>query len=197
MIYELAHWLQRQMPWLWTAIEDMNALAFELRYGGKRRLEGQEWSGKTPSERIRLATDHDAAALAHFFAAQPEEAYRWFRPHAFDEGTVRRLLRSRSYIIYVMEEGGEIIGYAFLRCFVNGKCFLGKMVDVAHQGRGVCTSLCRAGMDMATRLGLRMFESINRDNIGSMRASQKACEVVVVEELEDGDVLIEDFPKNI
>jgi hypothetical protein len=40
-----------------------------------------------------------------------------------------------------------------------------------------------------------MFESINKDNIGSMKATRKACDVIVVEELEDGDVLIEDRPK--
>ena len=42
-----------------------------------------------------------------------------------------------------------------------------------------------------------MFESINKDNIGSMKASQKACDVIVVEELENGDVLIEDKPRKI
>ena len=41
----------------------------------------------------------------------------------------------------MLEEKGEIIGYAFLRCFMNGKCFLGKMVDVNHQGKGVSTML--------------------------------------------------------
>ena len=50
-------------------------------------------------------------------------------------------------------------------------------------------------MDLATKTGFRMFESINKENIGSMRASQKACDVLILEELEDGDVLIEDFPK--
>ena len=44
-------------------------------------------------------------------------------------------------------------------------------------------------------LGLRMFESINQENVGSMKASEKACDVVVVEELENGDVLIEDHKK--
>ena len=50
-------------------------------------------------------------------------------------------------------------------------------------------------MRMASALGIRMFESINKDNMGSMKASQKACRVVVVEELEGGDVLIEDLPR--
>ena len=40
-----------------------------------------------------------------------------------------------------------------------------------------------------------MYESINKENIGSMKASQRACDVIVVEELEGGDVLIEDRPK--
>ena len=31
--------------------------------------------------------------------------------------------------------------------------------------------------------------------VGSMKASQKACDVIVVEELEGGDLLIEDRPK--
>ena len=93
------------------------------------------------------------------------------------------------------EENGQIAGYAFLRCFCNGKCFLGKMVDKNHQGKGICTQLCAVGMRMASALGIRMFESINKDNMGSMKASQKACRVVVVEELEGGDVLIEDLPR--
>ena len=87
------------------------------------------------------------------------------------------------------------MGYAFLRCFFHGKCFLGKMVDYRHQGKGVCTKLCAVGMNIASALGLRMYESINKENIGSMKASQKACDVIVVEELEGGDILIEDRPK--
>ena len=31
--------------------------------------------------------------------------------------------------------------------------------------------------------------------VGSMKASQKACDVIVLEELEGGDLLIEDRPK--
>ena len=68
-------------------------------------------------------------------------------------------------------------------------------MDVNHQGKGICTRLCAVGMEMAEILGLRMFESINQENVGSMKASEKACDVVVVEELENGDVLIEDHKK--
>lgn len=188
MLYELAHTIQKKAPWIWEVVESLNATLCGWKIGRGRLQE-------CLADGVRIADINDAGCLADFFARQPEDSFKWFRPHAFDEATMRKLLRRKSYIIYVMEEGDEIIGYAFLRCFVNGKCFLGKMVDVNHQGKGVCTRLCAVGMDIADAVGMRMFESINRDNIGSMRASQKACEVIVMEELAGGDLLIEDRPK--
>ena len=189
MLYQLAHNIQEKCPWMWEAVEELNAAVCGWKIGNGTRLQ------KCMSVGVRIANINDAGRLKDFFVRQPEDSYKWFRPHGFDEATLRKLLRRKSYIIYVMEEDDEIIGYAFLRCFVNGKCFLGKMVDVNHQGKGVCTKLCAVGMNMVETLGWRMFESINKENVGSMKASQKACDVILVEELENGDVLIEDRPK--
>ena len=189
MLYELAHTLQTRTPWLWEGIETLNGMVCGWKMGDVQGLRSCLPDG------IRIAETDDAGKLADFFARQPEESFKWFRPHGFDVGTMRKLLGRKSYIIYVLEEEDVIIGYAFLRCFINGKCFLGKMVDVNHQGKGVCTKLCKVGMDIAQKTGFRMFESINKENIGSMKASQKACDVIVVEELEGGDVLIENRPR--
>lgn len=189
MLYSIAHSVQKHLPWLWDWVEALNSCLFEARVRERLRL-----LNRCCPQGVRIACESDADALVVFFARQPEESFRWFRPHGFDKATLRRLLRRKSYVMYIEELDGEICGYAFLRCFFNGKCFLGKMVDCRHQGRGVCTRLCAVGMDMATMLGLRMFESINKENVGSLKASQKACCVRVVEELEDGDILVEDTP---
>ena len=189
MLYELAHTIQNKMPLLWEVVEGLNAAFCGIKIGQRLQLQDCLTGG------VRIADVNDAGRLADFFARQSEESFKWFRPHTFDEKTMRKLLERKSYVIYVWEEEGEIIGYAFLRCFMNGKCFLGKMVDVNHQGKGVCTKLCEVGMNIAQKTGFRMFESINKDNIGSMKASQKACDVIVVEELDNGDLLIEDKPR--
>lgn len=189
MLYKLAHVLQEKFPWLWECVEAINAMLCGLKIGGTGRLQ------ECLMGDVRIADINDAGRLTDFFARQPEESFKWFRPHGFDVETMRKLLGRKSYIIYVLEEEDVIIGYAFLRCFINGKCFLGKMVDVNHQGKGVCTKLCKVGMDIAQKTGFRMFESINKENIGSMKASQKACDVIVVEELDNGDLLIEDRPR--
>jgi hypothetical protein len=189
MLYKIAHIMQEKFPWIWDFVEKINATACGLKIGDRTCLQ------KCMMDAIRMADVNDVGRLASFFALQPEESYKWFRPHGFDEATLRKLFSRKSYIIYVQEEDGQIIGYAFLRCFINGKCFLGKMVDVNHQGKGVCTNLCAVGMNIAEEIGFRMFESINKENIGSMKASQKACDVIVVEELDNGDLLIEDRPR--
>jgi hypothetical protein len=189
MLYKLAHTIQTKIPWLWEGVEALNSMVCGWKIGDVLSLQ----SGLP--EGMRIADVNDAERLSDFFARQPEESFKWFRPHGFDVETMRKLLGRKSYIIYVLEEEDVIIGYAFLRCFINGKCFLGKMVDVNHQGKGVWTKLCEVGMDIAQKTGFRMFESINKENIGSMKASQKACDVIVVEKLEFGDLLIEDRPK--
>ena len=191
MVYELAHIVQQRLPWIWDGVEAVNAALFMAKVQGRMSRLKDACDGGA-----RIVGVEDAERLAGFFARQPKESFRWFQPHGFDVETLRKLLRRKSYIMYVMEENdGEIVGYAFLRCFFNGKCFLGKMVDAEYQGKGICTKLCAVGMEIADALGLRMFESINRENVGSMRASEKACDVVVVRELEGGDVLIEDRKK--
>lgn len=189
MLYGLAHVVQARMPWIWDVVESINAFVCGWKIGNRNHLQECMTHG------VRMADVNDAGRLADFFVRQPEESFRWFRPHAFDEKTLRKLLERKSYLIFVLEEEGEIAGYAFLRCFANGKSFLGKMVDVNHQGKGICTKLCAVGMNIAVKTGFRMFESINKDNIGSMKASQKACDVLVVEELDNGDLLIEDKPR--
>lgn len=190
MLYTIAQFVKKHHQPLWIFVERLNATLFSLRYGLRLR-DCDTW---LQEYHLRRATTADAERLAAFFAAQPEEAFRYFRPHDFDAATLRRLLSRSSWIIYVAEEQGEIVGYGFLRAFFIGKSYLGKMVDHQHQGRGIAQRLCLAGMSICTHIGLRMFESINRQNLASLHSSQKVLRTQVVAELHNGDLLIEDFP---
>ena len=40
-------------------------------------------------------------------------------------------------------------------------------------------------------IGLRLFETVNRDNIASYKSALSASKVSVIEELEDGDLYLE------
>lgn len=190
MLYKLAHWLVSHCNCVWELTEGFNSFAFGIRY--RKEMSGLAAVLKAYPG-VRLAKPEDADRLAVFFSNQPEEGFRFFKPHAFDEKTLKKLIGRTSFIIGVVEIESEIVGYFFLRSFVHGQCYLGKMVDHAHQGQGIGKMMCKAAMDIATCLGLRMFESINKENMASMRSTGAVLKQVVVKELEDGDVLIEDL----
>ena len=200
MLYKLAHLLRDHMGWLWEVAEGINSAAFTIRYRKplKRVAEVLE-KNSTETVQLREAVVADAEALAEFFARQPEVDFEFFRPHGFDVASLRKLLKRTSFMMFVLEaaEGGaqpEIVGYFFLRSFVHGQTYLGKMVDHEHQGQGIGKMMCKAAMDVAVTLGIRMFESINKNNMASMRSTGAVLKQVILQELEHGDLLIEDLP---
>ena len=204
MLYEIAHILRDKLGFVWDGLESLNSLLFGLRYRkvlrelpallesrttelGKQRREG------LPMLTFRLASKEDAAAMACFFARQPEESYTYFRPHGFDEKTIQKLIQRTSFLTMLVLDGEKVVGYFFLRSFVHGCGYLGKIVDADSQGQGIGKQMCLVAMDVALSLGIRMFESINYKNEASMRSSS-VLKQVIVEELDDGDLLIEDLP---
>ncbi len=195
MLYKIAHLLRDHCAWVWDVAEALNSMAFGVRYAKrlKRVPEVLAQYSKEPLM-LRVAEVEDAEALAAFFARQPEGDFEFFKPHGFDVQSLRTLLKRTSFLMYVVEQDKQIVGYFFLRSFVHGQSYLGKMVDHEHQGQGIGKLMCKAAMDVALTLGLRMFESINRRNPASMRSTGSVLRQVVLQELEDGDLLIEDLP---
>ena len=205
MLYKLAHILRDHCEWIWELAEEINSIAFRTRYALRlKKVPHVLVKYSSANMQLRVAVPEDAKALASFFAKQPEEDFSFFRPHAFDVDSLKVLLKRTSFMMFVAESLGpsdaqvttvpSIVGYFFLRSFVHGQSYLGKMVDHAHQGQGIGKLMCKAAMDVALTLGVRMFESINKENMASMRSTGAVLKQVVLEELEHGDLLIEDLP---
>lgn len=195
MLYKIAHLLRDHCAWVWDAAESINSTAFGIRYAKRLKLvpEVLKRNSKEPLL-LRVAEPEDAEALAAFFARQPEGDFEFFKPHGFDVQSLMTLLKRTSFLMYVVEQDQQIVGYFFLRSFVHGQSYLGKMVDHNHQGQGIGKLMCKAAMDVALTVGMRMFESINRRNPASMRSTGSVLRQVVLQEFEDGDLLIEDLP---
>lgn len=95
----------------------------------------------------------------------------------------------------LVKKENRIVGYMFMRCFFNGKCFRGKMVDYRWRGKGIAILLGELSTDIATLLRLRLFGTISKDNVSSMRSSQASNEIKVIEELPNDYLYIEYLPK--
>lgn len=195
MLYEIAHLVKDRFGFLWDAIEWGNAEVFALMHRkGMERIPEllAECSGRY---QLRLATREDVEQMRAFFEAQPEEAFRFFQPHEFDEKGIKKVVLNKSFLTCVVLDGNDIAGYFFMRSFVNGKTFKGYMVGIDHRGQGVAREMGIAMNRVARELGLRMFKSISPENPASLAVTKKVNDIKIIKTLDNGDMLIECFEK--
>lgn len=194
MLYRIAHFLRDKFPFIWDLIDVLNSVLFSIRYGRKlKSVESEvlrQYAQKSGMEVVRLR-DVPTDKIANFFAAQPEDAYTFFKPHGFDVKSLKKLQRNRSFLAYVLMENGQVSAYCFLRSFFMGKGFRGRMVGMDFRGRGLGTLINKMMNDVGFGIGLRLFETVSKDNVASYRSALSASNVRIVEELEHNELYLE------
>ena len=194
MLYKIAHILRDNLNWLWNIIEWMNGMMFSLRYG--KRLKRFTFTMVPDGYEIVPIKDVPTEKLVDFFKRQPEEAYTYFRPHGFDEKSIKRLQKNKAFLGYVLKdkENGEIAGYCFNRCFFHGQGFRGRMVDMNYRGKGLGTAMNKILNEVGFGIGLRLFETVSKDNVASYRSALSASNVKVLKEMEGNELYLEVLP---
>ena len=194
MLYAIAHFLRDKLPFIWDLIDILNSCQFSLRYGQKiKSVEEtvlQRYAQASGMEVVRLR-DVPTDKIANFFAAQPEDAYTFFKPHGFDVKSLKKLQRNRSFLAYVLMVNGQVSAYCFVRSFFMGKGFRGRMVGMDFRGRGLGTLMNKMMNDVGFGIGLRLFETVSKDNVASYRSALSASNVRIVEELEHNELYLE------
>ena len=191
MLYVLAHFLRDKIPWVWNIVDQLNSILFSLRYGNKLK----KFKFKTPHRGYQIIPFCNVPidVLVEFFAHQPGEAYKFFRPHGFDPKSINKLKKNKAFLAYVLieESTGHVVGYFFNRSFFHGKGFRGRMVDIDYRGRGLGIMMNCLLNEIGFGIGLRLFETVNRNNVASYRSAISASNVKVIEEMADGDLYLE------
>uniref|UniRef100_UPI004028A3AC GNAT family N-acetyltransferase n=1 Tax=Prevotella sp. TaxID=59823 RepID=UPI004028A3AC len=194
MLYEIAHTIRGRMPWLWQMTDRVNSMLFTLRYDQKVKQIEKMWGEGIPYTIVPLRC-YDAEEISHFFAHQPAEAFRFFRPHGFDVKSIRQLQKNRAFLAYMLEQEGTLVGYFFLRSFFWGKCFRGRMVDIDWRGKGIGTLMNCLMNRLGYGLGMHIFETVSADNVASLKSAQAASDIRVLKRLPSNDLYIEVLPK--
>ena len=211
MLYKMAHILRDKLPWIWDVISIINSFLFGLRYGGKMKnvqnilshfTKVTEEGRNVPSYKIEALGKGNLPLLAKMFAEQPASAFHFFKPHGFDEQSLNKLVKDKSFLAYIVvaEETDQqkiCIGYFFQRSFFWGKSFRGYMTDYRWQRRGINKMMNLCATEISSLLGLRVFGTIAPDNIASMKSVQTANDIQIVETLSNGDYYVEYRPKRI
>lgn len=194
MLYAIAHFLRDKMGWLWYLIEIFNSWLFSLRYG--KKLKGFSFTTVPEGYDEVAMRDVPTEQLVAFFEHQPEEAFTYFRPHKFDQKSIKCLQENEAFLAYVLldNSNGQIAGYCFNRSFFHGKGFRGRMVDVDYRGKGLGTAMNKMLNEVGFGLGLRLFETVSKDNVASYRSAMSASKVRVVEEMPHNELYLEIIP---
>ena len=209
MLYKIAHILRDKFPWIWDVIGIINSFLFGLRYGGKMKniqnilshfTKIVEEDEKELSYKIEMLYKTNLSLLAKMFAEQPASAFDFFKPHGFDEKSLAKLAKDKSFLAYlIVAEGPALskvcVGYFFQRSFFWGKSFRGYMTDYRWQRRGINKMMNLCATEISSFLGLRVFGTIAPENIASMKSAQTVNDIQIVETLPNGDYYVEYRPK--
>lgn len=195
MIYKLAHVLRDCFPWLWDVVEWLNAFVFNLLYGGKLKQIPSLLEKYSVDYRVRETDVNDVERLVSFFEKQPESAFRFFKPHGFDKKSIAKVIKNKAFLTYVVLYHEEIIGYFFLRCYINGKGFRGRMVDYQWNNKGIGKLMSCVLNDIAKTIHVRMFSSISPENYASLASAKATTHIKIIKTLENGYYYIELLPK--
>ncbi|MCR4737076.1 MAG: hypothetical protein K5846_02820 [Bacteroidales bacterium] len=194
MLYKLAHIIKDRFPFVWDVVEKVNEWLFVMRYG--RKTKRITVKAVPDGYELKHLRDVPAERIEAFFAHQPKEAFSYFRPHPFDKKSIVRLQKNGSYLAYLLIDklNGQIAGYCFNRCFFQGRGFRGRMVDIDYRGKRLGTAMNRILNEVGFGIGLRLFESVSKDNVASYRSALSASNVRVVEEMDNHELFLEILP---
>lgn len=65
------------------------------------------------------------------------------------------------------------------------------MVDINYREKGFGTAMNRILNEVGFGIGLRLFETVSKDNVASYRSALSASHVRIVEELPDNELYLE------
>ena len=191
MLYKIAHILRDKLSWLWNIIEWINGVIFYMRYG--KKLKTFAFTTVPDGYDIVPIKMIPTSELVAFFERQPEESFSYFHPHGFDAGSIKVIQRNKAFLGYILIDSTneKIAGYCFNRCFFHGVGYRGRMVDIDYRGKGLGTAMNKILNEVGFGIGLRLFETVSKDNVASYRSALSASNVKVVKELPDNELYLE------
>ena len=194
MLYTIAHIIRDKLGCLWNLIERFNGLLFWFRYGSK--LKGFSFVTKSERYDVVALRNVELEKIVDFFYHQPEDAFTYFKPHEFDVKSIKRLQENKAFLAYLLmdKENGRIAGYCFNRCFFHGHGFRGRMVDIDYRGRGLGTAMNKILNEVGFGIGMRLFETVSKDNVASYKSALSASKVRVVKEMPNNELYLEILP---
>jgi hypothetical protein len=190
--------IKHNLGFIWIIIERVNDLLFYLLYHKRldkvaREVFKEIQHHSVVFKRISIA---ESASLYELIKNQPASDLTYFKPHSFEFKSIVRQTRKPSFLMMGAFINDSLVGYFFLRLFVNRKCFVGRLIDKNYRGHGIGVTMNRIMYEIAWRMKFRCLSTISRNNHAVIKAHSGNRYMSVLKELKDDYLLVEFLPDN-
>lgn len=193
MMERLLILIKHRFKFLWKVIEWGNGLLFYLVYKSEleHSLSGVLSENSGFEYTCRQLTISDADSLYLLVNSQLANDLDYFSPHGFDMDSILGQFKNRAFLMMGVFGKDGMVGYFFLRFFANKKCFVGRLIDRKHRGRGIGHEMNRIMYETAWNMKFRCLSTISKNNKAVMGAHAKNQALIVLKELKNDYLLVE------
>lgn len=190
--------IKHKLPFLWICVEWLNTLLFRVLHGDRldRQAEQSLNEFTLPGFELRRVLNNDLDSLHNLLHRQEKARLNYFRPHGFEKRDLKKASRNPAFLMFGVFDGNLMVGYFFLRCFWNRKCFVGRLIDQPYERRGIGRVMNQVMYHTAWRSGFRCLTTVSRDNALVMRSHANNPTARVLKELAGNFLLVEFVPQD-
>ena len=190
--------LKENSPSIWGFFEKVNGSLFNILYAGRFNDNLTTVLSDVNDDlfNYKQLQKNDLDELSLFLRAFDKEQIKTFEPHAFDINTLIRLFNNPSFYMFGVFSKSKILGYFFIRSFINKKVFMGRIVDLSYRNIGIAKKMASILHKIAWKSDFRIFSTIDPKNIASLKSQLAVCDYTIHKSLTNGYLLIEYESKN-
>ncbi len=188
--------VKHNLKFLWELIEWTNGFLFRIIYQAKlNKVISDVFSEYVhPQFTFRRLSSADMESLAALINTQPLSDLIYFRPHDFDIRSLNRQIEKRGFLMMGAFDDQKMIGYFFLRFFINRKCFVGRLTDVGYRSIGIGKIMNHIMYETAWRMNFRCLSTISKNNANVINAHSKNNSMIWLKDLR-GEYMLVEFVK--
>ncbi len=196
-MYKILLKVKHQYPGLWSTIAYLNGIYFGLRYGKQLHQNAVARAALHSNNAIafRILEYQDLSALECLLLGQNEDQLEFFKPHRFDLKTLKTHWRDPSFLMMGAFLDDTLVGYFFLRCFVNKNCFIGRLVESHHQRKGIAKGMSEVMYHTAWSMGFKCLTTISKHNHAIFKLHEHERNTIVLRELPNDYLLVQILPQ--
>lgn len=186
-------YIKHNLPFLWVCVEWLNTLLFRILHGGKLKRQAEQSFKEFTLEgyAFRMIENRDLQSLRDMILRQANGRLTHFRPHLFEMDALRKVNRNPAFMMFGVFQDDLLVGYFFLRCFWNRKCFVGRLIEESHEKKGIGRVMNQIMYHTAWRSNFRIFTTVSRQNQMIIRSHMNNPTAYFVSELPNDFLLLE------